>query len=172
MSIRTVGVIGAGTIGRGVAQSFAQAAFEVILVDVSADRLAGATAQIGRDLLVHAMLRDRRPAPDGVDALSRIRTTTDLAEVAAADFVVENVTEDWEVKRSVYAHLDAVCRPGVIFRGQYLGGTDHQGGRGHHPPGRGARPALRSRSTGCSGSASATGWDRWRPATSSGSTRS
>ncbi|MFF7636879.1 3-hydroxyacyl-CoA dehydrogenase family protein [Kitasatospora sp. NPDC008050] len=115
MSIRTVGVIGAGTIGRGVAQSFAQAGFEVVLVDISQAQLDSAVAQIGRDMLVQPMLLGKPPKEDAATVLARIATGTELAALADADFVVENVTENWEVKREVYEQLDAICRPGVIF---------------------------------------------------------
>lgn len=108
-------MIGAGTIGRGVAQCFAQAAFEVILVDIAQAQLHDAMAQIERDLLVHAMLRGQTSKDDTRTVLSRIRTGTDLAPLADADFVVENVTENWDVKRDVYQRIDAICRPGVIF---------------------------------------------------------
>lgn len=115
MTIRTVGVIGAGTIGRGVAQSFAQAGFDVVLVDISQDQLDSAVAQIGRDVLVHAMLLGHRPKEDSETVLSRIRTSTELSALAHVDFVVENVTENWEVKRAVYEEIDSICRPGVVF---------------------------------------------------------
>ncbi|MFC5171883.1 3-hydroxyacyl-CoA dehydrogenase family protein [Streptomyces mutomycini] len=115
MSIRTVGVIGAGTIGRGVAQSFAQAKFEVILVDISQEQLDSALAQIRRDVLVHAMLLGQQAQESAETVLSRIRTSTEYAPLADADFVVENVTENWDIKRAVYEQIDAICRPGVIF---------------------------------------------------------
>ncbi|MET0136352.1 MAG: 3-hydroxyacyl-CoA dehydrogenase NAD-binding domain-containing protein [Kibdelosporangium sp.] len=121
MTIRTVGVIGAGTIGRGVAQSFAQAGYDVVLVDVSADQLHSATDQIARDLLVLGMLPGATrlgpgDAPeDPGQVLDRVRTATGLAPVADADFVVENITEDWELKRAVYQEIDALCRPEVVF---------------------------------------------------------
>ncbi|MFF9352042.1 3-hydroxyacyl-CoA dehydrogenase family protein [Streptomyces sp. NPDC014734] len=115
MSIRTVGVIGAGTIGRGVAQSFARAGADVVLVDVSQSQLDSATAQVRRDLLVHDMLGVQVLDGDVDDVLGRIRTGTGLARLADADFVVENVTENWSVKREVYEEIESVCRPGVIF---------------------------------------------------------
>ncbi|MET7622546.1 3-hydroxyacyl-CoA dehydrogenase NAD-binding domain-containing protein [Streptomyces sp. NPDC005408] len=115
MSIRTIGVIGAGTIGRGVAQSFAEAGFEVILVDISQAQLDSAVAQIGRDVLVQAMLLGKLPKEDATTVLARISTGTEPAALADADFVVENVTENWDVKREVYEQIDAICRPGVIF---------------------------------------------------------
>ncbi|MFE5583116.1 3-hydroxyacyl-CoA dehydrogenase family protein [Kitasatospora sp. NPDC056531] len=115
MSIRTVGVIGAGTIGRGVAQSFAESGFEVILVDISQAQLDSAVAQIGRDLLVQPMLLGKPLKEDAKSVLARITTGTELTALADADFVVENVTENWDVKRAVYEQIDAICRPGVIF---------------------------------------------------------
>ncbi|MFD5736276.1 3-hydroxyacyl-CoA dehydrogenase family protein [Streptomyces sioyaensis] len=115
MSIRTVGVIGAGTIGRGVAQSFAESGFEVILVDISQAQLEGAVAQIGRDLLVQPMLLGKPLKEDSKTVLARIRTGTELTGLADADFVVENVSENWDVKRAVYEQIDAICRPSVIF---------------------------------------------------------
>ncbi|MEU1284197.1 3-hydroxyacyl-CoA dehydrogenase NAD-binding domain-containing protein [Kitasatospora sp. NPDC005856] len=115
MSIRTVGVIGAGTIGRGVAQSFAESGFEVILVDISPAQLDSAVAQIGRDLLVQPMLLGKPLKEDAKTVLARITTGTELTSLADADFVVENVTEDWDVKRRVYEQIDTICRPGVIF---------------------------------------------------------
>ncbi|MGW7444898.1 3-hydroxyacyl-CoA dehydrogenase family protein [Kitasatospora sp. NPDC054795] len=115
MSIRTVGVIGAGTIGRGVAQSFAESGFEVILVDISPAQLDSAVAQIGRDLLVQPMLLGKPLKEDAKTVLARITTGTELTSLADADFVVENVTEDWDIKRTVYEQIDTICRPGVIF---------------------------------------------------------
>ncbi len=115
MSVRTVGVVGAGTIGRGVAQSFAEAGIEVVLVDVSHSQLDSAVAQIRRDLLVNEML-GVSTLKDGADTVrERIRCDTGLAALADVDFVVENVTENWSVKREVYEEIDALCRPGVIF---------------------------------------------------------
>lgn len=115
MSIRTVGVIGAGTIGRGVAQSFAESGFEVVLVDISQAQLDSAVSQIRRDLLVQPMLLGRPLKEDASTIAARISTATELDALAEADFVVENVTENWDVKREVYQRIDAICRPGVIF---------------------------------------------------------
>lgn len=116
MTVDRVGVIGAGTIGRGVAQSFATAGFDVVLVDVAPEQLTAAVRQIGRDLLVLRMLPGHGVrAADPADVLGRIRTAAKPAALADVDFVVENVTEDWAVKRAVYREIDAVCRPDVVF---------------------------------------------------------
>jgi 3-hydroxybutyryl-CoA dehydrogenase len=115
VGIRTAGVIGAGTIGRGVAQSFAQAGFDVVLVDIAQAQLDSALAQVERDLLVGRMLGGRVSQDGDQAVLARIRAGTDLAALADVDFVVENVTENWDVKRAVYAEIDTICRPEVIF---------------------------------------------------------
>ncbi|MDN0201126.1 3-hydroxyacyl-CoA dehydrogenase NAD-binding domain-containing protein [Streptomyces sp. S.PNR 29] len=113
--MRTVGVIGAGTIGRGVAQCFAHTGVEVVLVDVSQSQLDSAMAQVRRDLLVNDMLGVSALKDDVDTVLARIRCGTDLSPLADVDFVVENVTENWSVKREVYEQIDTLCRPGVIF---------------------------------------------------------
>jgi 3-hydroxybutyryl-CoA dehydrogenase len=113
VSPRIVGVVGAGTIGRGVAHSFAAAGWDVRLIDISQAQLDRALEQIAADLRMFALYG--RAAADPDDVLARISTGTDLAALDAADLVIENVTEDWEVKRAVYEQLDAICRPGVVF---------------------------------------------------------
>lgn len=115
MSIRTVGVIGAGTIGRGVAQSLAESGLDVVLIDVAERQLADAMTQIEQNLLLHGMFRKQRLREDAATVLARITTGTDLKAVEAADFVVENVTENWDIKRGVYEQLDSICREDVVF---------------------------------------------------------
>lgn len=111
--IATVGVVGAGTIGRGVAQSFAQHGFDVVLVDIDTAALESARAEIGTNLRVQSLFRPG-DAPDSAAVLGRIRTTTELKDVADAGFVVENVTEDWAVKKQIHTALDDICAEGTI----------------------------------------------------------
>jgi 3-hydroxybutyryl-CoA dehydrogenase len=119
MNFEIVGVIGAGVMGVGVAQNLAQTQHQVILVDVSDAILAKAKADIRNNLRLARMLS--KPAPgsapqESVDTiLARITFTTDLAPLKDADFVVENVTEKWEVKQPVYAQLDTVCPAHCVF---------------------------------------------------------
>jgi 3-hydroxybutyryl-CoA dehydrogenase len=114
VSTQTVGVVGAGTIGRGVAHSFAAAGFDVALVDVSQSQLDSALAQIAGDLTMFRMY-GAQTADSDEKVLARISVSTDLSRCADADFVVENVTENWHVKRAVYEELERVCRPEVCF---------------------------------------------------------
>ncbi len=115
MSGRTIGVVGAGTIGRGVALAMAEAEFDVRLVDVAPGQLDGAMAQIESDLLMFGMFRDRPSPADPATILGRIHPSADPASLAEAEFVVENVTESWDVKHLVYRQLDDVCADDVIF---------------------------------------------------------
>jgi 3-hydroxybutyryl-CoA dehydrogenase len=115
VTIRTVGVIGAGTIGRGVAQDVALAGYDVVLVDIAKDQLDSALRQIRDDLLLHEMFRSA-PLREKADAVAaRVCASTDFETLRICDFVVENVTENWDVKREVYERVDAICRPGVVF---------------------------------------------------------
>jgi 3-hydroxybutyryl-CoA dehydrogenase len=113
MTSRAVGVVGAGTIGRGVAHAFAAAGWDVRLVDISQAQLDSALDQIAGDLRMFALYARAPANPDAV--LSRITVSTDLASLDTADLIIENVTEDWEVKQPVYRQLDAICCPGVVF---------------------------------------------------------
>ncbi|MEV0123998.1 3-hydroxyacyl-CoA dehydrogenase NAD-binding domain-containing protein [Streptomyces sp. NPDC050703] len=110
-----IGVVGAGTMGRGVAQLFAERGHEVVLVDVADHILASAREEIGRDVRFTRMLRPGTPARTPQEVLGRITFTTSLKDVAAVGFLFENTTEDWDLKRPLYGELDALCAPGVPF---------------------------------------------------------
>ena len=110
----TVGVIGAGVMGVGVAQSLAQTGHRALVVDVSDPVLDRARKEL-RSGLRAQMLFDRKSTVDPKAITERIAFTTDLERLCEADFVVENVTEKWPIKQQVYAQLDAICRPEVVF---------------------------------------------------------
>jgi 3-hydroxybutyryl-CoA dehydrogenase len=109
-----IGVVGAGVMGAGVAQVLAQAGYSTILIDLEEGLLAQARQSIRNALRLATML-DRAKAADPDKLLDRIRCTTDLAALAEADFVIENVTEKREIKEPLYARLDAVCAPACVF---------------------------------------------------------
>jgi len=114
MGISKVGVVGAGTVGRGVAQSFAQYGYEVILIDISDDQLKSARKEM-EDLARFQSMYVGKTQAGGGDALARITFDTDLTLLRDADFVVENVTENWDIKRDLYQKLDPICPPHAIF---------------------------------------------------------
>ncbi|HEX8160664.1 MAG TPA: 3-hydroxyacyl-CoA dehydrogenase NAD-binding domain-containing protein [Pyrinomonadaceae bacterium] len=108
MEIETVGVVGAGVIGRGVAQALAQSGLRVLLLDLSHEVLDRARREM-KEALRFQRLFSRGGAADGASALARVEACTDYQPLAGADFVVENVTEKFEIKREVYRRLDAAC---------------------------------------------------------------
>lgn len=109
MSIELVGVIGAGVMGSGVAQNLAQTQHRVILVDVSDEILERAKAEIRKGVRFGRMLAKSAGQENPDEVLARITPTTDYGLLKDTDFVVENVVEKWEIKRDVYAQLDAIC---------------------------------------------------------------
>jgi 3-hydroxybutyryl-CoA dehydrogenase len=112
--ITTVGVIGSGTMGNGIAQVFAQAGFTVRLQDVSAAALDRAQATITRSL-GKFVEKGKLSAADRDAALARLATTTSLEAFAEVDYVVEAIFESVDAKRSLYGALDTITRPDVIL---------------------------------------------------------
>jgi 3-hydroxybutyryl-CoA dehydrogenase len=110
MDIKTIGVVGAGTMGHGIAQVFAQAGFSVRLVDVAQPPLDRARRAIEKSL-ARLVAKDTLPAAARDAALSRIVTTTTLDALADADYIVEAIVEQAEAKRALFARLDALARP-------------------------------------------------------------
>ncbi len=114
MSIQTIGVIGAGQMGNGIAHVFAVAGFNVVMRDISEDFAATGVATISKNL--QRGVDKGKMTPEEKDAvLARIRTTTSLEDFAEVDFAVEAATEKWEVKKQLFETLDRVCKPGVIL---------------------------------------------------------
>jgi 3-hydroxybutyryl-CoA dehydrogenase len=113
-SLKTVGVVGAGTMGGGIAQVLVRSGFSVVLNDVAERFLAKATERIGKGL-AREVEKGRMSAEEREAALGRLRTTTDQAEVAKADFIIEAVVENFETKAAVFKALEAHARPEVIF---------------------------------------------------------
>jgi len=112
--IKTVGVIGAGTMGNGIAQVFAQSGFSVRLVDVAQPMLDRARGTIEKSLGTFVE-KGRLTAADRDAALGRLSTATTIELLADADFVVEAIVERADAKRSLFASLDAIARPDVIL---------------------------------------------------------
>jgi 3-hydroxybutyryl-CoA dehydrogenase len=114
MTIHTVGVVGAGAMGSGIAQAFAEAGFAVVLHDVSPAALARARQTIA-DSLRRFVLRGTRTESDAAETLARVTTVASLDDLSQADFVVEAVAEDLAIKCAVFSRLDSLLRPETIF---------------------------------------------------------
>lgn len=112
---RTVGVVGAGVMGVGVAQNLAQTGHRVILLDLDDAVLDRARAEIEKALRFHRMFSKQKDGPPAAEVMARIGFTTAYDGFAEADFVVENVTEKWELKSPVYPVLDEVCPAHACF---------------------------------------------------------
>jgi 3-hydroxybutyryl-CoA dehydrogenase len=114
MSVRTVGVVGAGTMGNGIAQVFAQSGCHVRLIDVAQPMLDRARATIERSL-AKFVEKGKLTATDKDSALGRLSTSTGLDSLADVDFVVEAIVENAATKRDLFARLDAIARPDVVL---------------------------------------------------------
>ena len=112
--IRTVGVVGAGTMGHGIAQVSAASGYETVLVDVAPQALEKGLAAIGRSLGKLAE-KGKISDEDKDAALGRITTSGELAALADCDLVVEAVVERLEVKEGVLRDLDDVCAERTIL---------------------------------------------------------
>jgi 3-hydroxybutyryl-CoA dehydrogenase len=112
--IRRVGVVGAGTMGNGIAQVFAHSGSEVILADAVPAALDRAKSTIEKSL-GKFVEKGKMSAPDRDAALGRLQTTSSLDALASVDYVVEAIAENVDVKRDVFSRLDAITQPDVIL---------------------------------------------------------
>ena len=114
MAVSTVGVVGAGQMGSGIAQVTAQAGVRGVMNDVSQEMCNHGLDAIGRNL--DRMVQRGRFKPEERDrVIARIETTTNLEDLACADFVIEAVVENEDAKIGLFRKLDQLCPPEVIF---------------------------------------------------------
>ena len=113
-SINTVAVLGAGTMGNGIAHVFARAGYSVILRDVEEPFLQRGMETIGKNL-DREVKKGKLAETEKSVVLARLKPVTDFGAIAAADFVVEAVPEKLEIKRAVLTEADKVLRPEVIL---------------------------------------------------------
>ncbi|HEY6401380.1 MAG TPA: 3-hydroxyacyl-CoA dehydrogenase family protein, partial [Blastocatellia bacterium] len=114
MSIKKIGVLGAGLMGAGIAQVAATAGYDVTLVEISDELIEKGLSGIGKSL-GKFVEKGAISAGQKDGALSRLRGTTKLEDVAGADIVIEAIVENLQIKRDTYARLDALCKPETIF---------------------------------------------------------
>jgi 3-hydroxybutyryl-CoA dehydrogenase len=114
MAIKTLGVVGAGTMGNGIAHVAAATGLDVLLNDQSRQLIDKGLATISKNLQ-RAVDKGKMPPDEKEKILARITPATELKALAAADFVVEAVFEEFEVKRGIFKTLDEVCRAEVIL---------------------------------------------------------
>jgi len=114
MAIEKIGVVGAGQMGNGIAHVAAQTGIDVRLHDVTQDRVDHGLKTIDKNL-GRAVGKGKITEDDKKAALERIAGTTDLADFADRDLVVEAVVEEMGVKAEIFGQLDRVCRAGVIL---------------------------------------------------------
>src|SRR5512136_1665079 len=113
MDIKTFGVVGAGTMGGGIAQVAAATGFDVLLQDVTQEALNRSLKIMDKSL--STLAEKGKLKEDKSVILGRIRPTASLGDFKAADYVVEAVFEDFEVKKKVLQELDKVMAPELII---------------------------------------------------------
>ncbi len=112
--IKTIGVVGAGTMGNGIAQLAAQMGANVIMRDIKDDFVQRGIKAIDK-FLQKGVERGKVTEEQKSSVLGRIIGTTDMGELAKADFIIEAVIEDLDLKKQVFSQLDEICRPDVIL---------------------------------------------------------
>ncbi len=114
MDIKMVGVVGAGTMGNGIAHVFAKSGYQVQLCDVEQSFLDRALQTVSKNL-EREVAKSKITAEERDAALKRIQPGTGRKRLAGCDFVVEAATEKFEIKSELFRELDAVCRPEIIL---------------------------------------------------------
>lgn len=112
--IKTVGIVGTGTMGAGIAQTFAQSGYRVICSDISDSAIKRGMnlIHLNQEVLINSGVLTRKSADS---SLERLKTTLRLEDLAEVDFVCEAVTEDMKIKHDVFSKLDKICRKDIIF---------------------------------------------------------
>jgi 3-hydroxybutyryl-CoA dehydrogenase len=114
MAIERVGVVGAGTMGNGIAHIFAGSGFQVLLCDVEQRFLDRGLETIARNL-DRELAKNRITAEQRITALKRIVPVLERARLAACDFVIEAATEKFEIKAEIFRDLDRICRAEILL---------------------------------------------------------
>ena len=114
MEIRRVGIIGAGTMGNGIAHVFARSGYDVVLCEVAQQFLDRGIATIRKNLQ-REVEKSKITSQESDAALSRVRGVLSRRVLAECDFVIEAATEKFEIKSEIFHDIDQICRPEVIL---------------------------------------------------------
>ncbi|MBB1492540.1 MULTISPECIES: 3-hydroxybutyryl-CoA dehydrogenase [unclassified Paracoccus (in: a-proteobacteria)] len=114
MAVQSVGVIGAGQMGNGIAHVFALSGYDVLMTDISADAMANAVALIDKNL-ERQVGRGRISAEEKATAMARIRTTPNIEELGQTDLVIEAATEREDVKNRIFEQIVPHLKPETIL---------------------------------------------------------
>lgn len=114
MNIKTIGVVGAGIMGTGIAHLAAAAGYEVILRDIEMALVERSVANMDK-LMARSVEKGKLTEDERQATLGRIKMTTVIEEMAAADFIIEAVVEKMDVKKAIFQALNQVCRPEVVL---------------------------------------------------------
>lgn len=109
MKIELIGVVGAGVMGSGISQALAQTGYNVLLIDTSEEVLKNIRGDLGNKIRLQMMFDQDLRGEDLETILNRIRFDTDYDTLSDVDYVIENVTEKWEIKQEVFTQLDEIC---------------------------------------------------------------
>jgi 3-hydroxybutyryl-CoA dehydrogenase len=115
MDIKVIGVLGAGIMGAGVAQNLAQTNYQVILLDISEEILERAKQEIKNNLRFQGLFKKNQPVEKTDEVLQRIHFSSNYDFLNEVEFVIENVTEKWEIKKNVFQQIDAICPEYCVF---------------------------------------------------------
>jgi len=113
-AVRTVGVVGSGTMATGIVEVFAKSGFDVVVIARSTDRTAKVRSALERSM-DKAVIRGKLTEEERDSALARVTLSTDYDDLAQVDLVVEAVIEDLDVKAALFETLDEICKPGAVL---------------------------------------------------------
>jgi len=114
MEIKKIGVVGAGTMGNGIAQIAAQIGCDVVMRDIEMRFVEGGIKKI-EGFLSKSVEKGKMDIKEKTTIIGRIKGTTDMVDLKDVDFIVEAVIEDMDLKKSVFKELDELCRSDVII---------------------------------------------------------
>ena len=114
MEVKTVGVIGAGTMGSGIAQVAAEAGFDVIMRDIEEQFVQRGLAAVDKNL-ARAVEKGKKSKEEAGAVRGRLSGTTRLQDLSGADFIIEAVIENMSLKKELYAELDSICKKEAVL---------------------------------------------------------